>query len=82
MGFFDFIFWVFWGGLFSVFTKHGGAAVRWLTVAVSRHVWDHVSVSLSPQRGASSGRKWRSGHQMWRVATNILNKQSRRVDKG
>jgi hypothetical protein len=32
--------------------------------------------SLSPQHGASSGCRWRNGLQIWRLAANILNKQS------
>jgi hypothetical protein len=32
--------------------------------------------SLSPQHGASSGCGWRNGLQLWRLAANILNKQS------
>jgi len=37
---------------------------------------------LSPQYGASSGRGWRKGLSIWRVAANIFNKQSRTADKG
>jgi hypothetical protein len=32
--------------------------------------------SLSPQHGASLGCGWRNGLQIWRLAANILNKQS------
>jgi hypothetical protein len=42
----------------------------------------HVGCSLSPQHGASSGCGWRNGLQLWRLAANILNKQSRTNDKG
>jgi hypothetical protein len=38
--------------------------------------------SLSPQHGASSGCGWRNGLQLWRLAANILNKQSRTDNKG
>jgi hypothetical protein len=41
-----------------------------------------ISGSLSPWHGASSGCGWRNGLQLWRVAANILNKQSRTADKG
>jgi hypothetical protein len=39
-------------------------------------------LDLTPRHGASSGCGWRNGLQIWRVATNILNKQSRTADKG
>jgi hypothetical protein len=39
-------------------------------------------VSLSPQHGASSGRGWGNGLQLWRLAANILNKQPRTDNKG
>jgi hypothetical protein len=38
--------------------------------------------SLSPQQGTSSDCGWRNSLQLWRVAANILNKQSRIHDKG
>jgi hypothetical protein len=38
--------------------------------------------SLSTQHGASSGCGWRNGLQLWRVAENILYKQSRIDNKG
>jgi hypothetical protein len=38
--------------------------------------------SLSPQHGVSSGCGWRNGLQQWRLAANILNKQSRTDNKG
>jgi hypothetical protein len=38
--------------------------------------------SLSPQHGASSGCGWRNGLQIWRLAANILNKQSWTDSKG
>jgi hypothetical protein len=41
-----------------------------------------ISGSLSPRHGESSGCGWRNGLQIWRVAENILNKQSRTADKG
>jgi hypothetical protein len=41
-----------------------------------------ISGSLSPRHGASSGCGWRNGLQIWKVAANILNKQSRTADKG
>jgi hypothetical protein len=37
---------------------------------------------LSPGHGASSGWDGVDGLQIWRVAANILNKQSRTADKG
>ena len=40
------------------------------------------SVSLSKQHRESSICEWRNGLQVWRVAANILNKQSRTADKG
>jgi hypothetical protein len=52
-----------------------GLSVLILSVAV-------LSGSLSPRHGASSGCGWRNGIQLWRVAVNILNKQSRTADKG
>jgi hypothetical protein len=41
-----------------------------------------LSGPLSPWHGASSGCKWRNGLQLWRVAANTLNKQSRTADRG
>jgi hypothetical protein len=41
-----------------------------------------LSGSLSPRHGASSGCGRRNGLQLWRVAANTLNKQSRTDDKG
>ena len=41
-----------------------------------------ISGSLSPQHGASSGCGWRNCLQIWRVAANVLNNQSRTADKG
>jgi hypothetical protein len=41
-----------------------------------------ISGSLLPRRGASSDYGWRKGLQIWRVAANILNKQSQTADKG
>jgi hypothetical protein len=41
-----------------------------------------LSGSLSPRHGASSGCGWRNGLQVWRVAANTLNKQSRTAEKG
>jgi hypothetical protein len=38
--------------------------------------------SLSPKHGASPFCGWRNGHQLWRVAANILNKQPRTNDMG
>jgi hypothetical protein len=37
--------------------------------------------SLSPHHGASSSCGWRNGLQLWRLAANILNKQSRTDSK-
>jgi hypothetical protein len=48
---------------------------KWVTVTV-------ISGSLSPRHGASSGCGWRNGLQIWKVAVNVLNKQSRTADKG
>ena len=48
---------------------------KWVPVTV-------ISGSLSPWHGVSSGCEWRNGFQIWRVAANILNKQSRIADKG
>jgi hypothetical protein len=39
-------------------------------------------MSLSPRHGASSGCEWRNGVQIWRVAVNTLNKQSRQPTRG
>jgi hypothetical protein len=44
--------------------------------------WIHDKWSLSPQHDASSDFRWRNGLQMWKVASNILNKQSRTANKG
>jgi hypothetical protein len=41
-----------------------------------------LSGSLSQRHGASSGCGWRNGLQLWRVAANTLNRQSRTADKG
>ena len=41
-----------------------------------------ISGSPSARHGASSGCGWRNGIQIWRVAANIFNKQSRIVDGG
>jgi hypothetical protein len=41
-----------------------------------------LSGSLSPRHGATSRCGWRNGLQLWRVAANTLNKQSRTADKG
>jgi hypothetical protein len=41
-----------------------------------------LSGSLSPRHGTSSGCTWRNGLQLWKVAANTLNKQSRAADKG
>jgi hypothetical protein len=41
-----------------------------------------LSGPLSPRHGASSGCGWRNGLQVWRVAANTLNKQSRTADEG
>jgi hypothetical protein len=41
-----------------------------------------ISGSLSPRHGASSGCWWRKGLQIFIVAANILNKQSKTADKG
>jgi hypothetical protein len=35
-----------------------------------------VMLPLSPRHGASSGCEWRDSLQLWRIAPNILNKQS------
>ena len=40
------------------------------------------SCHQSPQHDASSGCGWRNGLQIWRVAANTLNKQSRTADNG
>jgi hypothetical protein len=40
-----------------------------------------ISVILSQEHDASSRCAWRNGLQMWRVAANIPNKQSRTVDE-
>jgi hypothetical protein len=40
-----------------------------------------ISGSLSPRNSAFLGCGWRNGLQIWRVAANILNKQSRTADK-
>jgi hypothetical protein len=37
---------------------------------------------MSPQHGAWSRCEWRNGLQMWTVAANTLNKQSRTADSG
>jgi hypothetical protein len=49
--------------------------------------FQHLSLSvpagsMPPQHGASSGCGWRNGLQIWRTATNTLNKQSRTAEKG
>jgi hypothetical protein len=44
--------------------------------------WIQRLGSLSPRHGVSSGCEWRNGLQLWRVAANTLNKQSRTADKG
>jgi hypothetical protein len=49
--------------------------VKWVPVTV-------LSGSLSPRHGASSGCGWRNDLQLWKVAANTLNKQSRTADKG
>ena len=41
-----------------------------------------INWSLSPRNSAFLGCAWRNGLQIWRVAANILNKQSRTADKG
>lgn len=41
-----------------------------------------VKHDTMPLHGASSGRGWRVSLQLWRLAENILNKQSRKADKG
>jgi hypothetical protein len=41
-----------------------------------------LSGFLSQQNGASSGCGWRNGFQLWRVAANTVNKQSRTADTG
>jgi hypothetical protein len=41
-----------------------------------------ICESLLPQHGASLGVGWRNGLWIWRVAPNILNRQSRTADKG
>jgi hypothetical protein len=41
-----------------------------------------VILSLSQGHGESSGCGWRNGLQIWRVAANILNKQSWTAEKG
>jgi hypothetical protein len=57
----------------------------------SNYTWRRVQImkllvmqlgSLSPQHGASSGCGWRNGLQIWRLAANILNKQSWTDNKG
>jgi len=45
-------------------------------------ILSQISGSLSPQHGASSGCGWRDGHQLRRIATNVLNKQSPTADTG
>jgi hypothetical protein len=46
-------------------------------------LFDHPNNGfLSPQHSASSGCSWRNGLQIWRVAANILNKQSRWATRG
>jgi hypothetical protein len=40
-----------------------------------------LGASLSPQHGASSGRVYKDGLQLWRLAANTLNKQPRTADK-
>jgi hypothetical protein len=42
----------------------------------------YVEGFLSPQHSASSGWGWRNSPQLWRIATNILNKQPRTNYKG
>jgi hypothetical protein len=37
---------------------------------------------MSPRHAAPSGRGWSEDNQQRRVAANIMNKQSRTVDKG
>jgi hypothetical protein len=44
--------------------------------------WIFYVAPLSSQHGAFSGCGWRDCLQLYRVAVNILNKQSRTVDKG
>jgi len=41
-----------------------------------------ISGSLSRRHGASSGCGWKEWPPIWMIAANILNKQSRTVDKG
>ena len=40
-----------------------------------------ISGSLAPRHGASSGLRMEERPPMWRVAANILNRQSRTADK-
>jgi hypothetical protein len=72
---------------------HSWSLSQWVSVTVDPcHSWSLsqlVSVtvgpchswSLSSWHGASSGCGWRNGLQLWRVAANILNKQSRTADR-
>jgi hypothetical protein len=60
----------------------GDEAVELLNEMVKKDkniIWTIVLVST---HGASSCCGWRKGLQIWRVAANILNKQSRTADKG
>ena len=52
------------------------------SLSVTRGSLSETSGSLSPRHGASSGCGWRNGLQIWRVAANVLKKQSRTADKG
>jgi hypothetical protein len=51
-------------------------------VCVCMYVYIYIYIgSLSPRHGAFSGCGWRNGQQIWRVAANILNEQSRTAEK-
>jgi hypothetical protein len=62
-----------------VVTRFRRISVRFIAVNI---LFSMLSGSLSPRHGASSGCGWRNGLQVWRVAANTFNKQSRTADKG
>jgi hypothetical protein len=75
--------------LFSQRYYKASVAREWLLINLDVvEIWYEMSAgsvlsgSLSPGRGASSGYGWRNGLQLWRVAANTLNMQSRTANKG
>jgi hypothetical protein len=48
----------------------------------SEKCWSMINGSLSSQHCVSSGCGWRNSLQVWKVAANVLNKQSWGADKG